>query len=151
MTFSPVADTSATSREPNTNYGADDRLEVDGSATKIAYLRFNVAGLNGAVQSARLRLNVVNGSSFGGTVYSISNNSWGEDTLTFNNKPVIDGPALGVLGPVNVGDIVELDVTPAIDGNGIFSFAIDSSNRNGADYRSREDLTNPPELIINTE
>jgi hypothetical protein len=49
---------------------------------------------------------------------------------------------------VRVGDIVELDVTVAISGNGTYSFAMDSNKSNGADYRSREAGTNPPALII---
>jgi hypothetical protein len=57
---------------------------------------------------------------------------------------------LDTLGKVVVGDIVELDVTPAIDKNGIYSFAIVSDKANGADYLSREDLENPPKLIIRT-
>ena len=150
VTFTPVADTYVTSSSPNTNYGSRTTLQVDGSPTQIAYLRFNVTGLSGPVQSARLRLEVTNASSFGGTIYSISNNSWGESTVTFNTRPVIDGPALAALGKVAVGDIVELDVTAAIPGNGTYSFAMDSNNSNGADYRSREAVTNPPVLIITT-
>ena len=110
-----------------------------------------MTGLSGTVQSARLRLEVVNRSSFGGTIYSIYDNSWDERTVTFNTRPVIDGPALDALGIVEVGDIVELDVTAAITGDGIYSFAMDSNVTNGADYRSREDLTNPPTLIITTD
>ena len=150
LTFTPVADTFVNSNSPNTNYGSRTTLEVDGSPIKIAYLRFSVTGLSGAVQSARLRLEVVDASSFGGTIYSISNNTWGERTVTYNTRPVIDGPALAALGKVAVGNIVELDVTAAIFGNGTYSFAMDSNNSNGADYRSREAGTNPPLLIITT-
>ncbi len=91
-----------------------------------------MTGLSGTVQSARLRLEVVNRSGFGGTIYSISDNSWDEDTVTFDTRPVIDGPALDALGKVRVGDIVGLDVTAAITGDGIYSFAIDSNDTDGA-------------------
>ena len=150
VTFTPVADTFVNSNSPTKNFGAAPTLQVDGSPTQIAYLRFNVTGLSGAVQSARLRLEVVNASGFGGSIYSISDNSWGEGTVTFDTRPVIDGPALAALGKVAVGDIVELDVTAAIPGNGTYSFAMDSNNSNGADYRSREAVTNPPVLVITT-
>ncbi|MGI0012748.1 MAG: DUF7594 domain-containing protein [Nitrososphaera sp.] len=149
-TFTPVADTYVNSSSPNTNYGSRTTLQVDGSPTQITYLRFNVTGLSGVVQSARLRLEVVNPSSFGGTIYSMSNNTWGETTVTFNTRPAIDGPARDVLGAVALGAIVELDVTAAIPGNGTYSFAMDSNNSNGAGYRSREAVTNPPLLIITT-
>jgi len=99
------------------------------------------------VQSARLRLKVVDASVFGGTIYPISNNSWGETTVTYNTRPVIDGPALSALGAVSVGDIVEFDVTAAISGNGTYNFATASNNSDGVYYRSRE-TSNPPLLII---
>jgi hypothetical protein len=151
VTLTPVADTFVSSSKPNINYGSTMVLEVDGSPIKITYLRFDVAGLSGAVQSARLRLQAVNGSGVGGTLYSLFNNSWNENTVTYNTRPIIDGPVLGVLGPVSIGSIVEIDVTSAISGNGTYSFAIDSNSSNGAHYRSREDLSNPPVLIITTE
>ena len=150
VTFTPVADTYVNTNSPNTNYGSRTTLQVDSSPTKIAYLRFNVTGLSGAVQSARLRLEVVDASVFGGTIHSISNNSWGEKTVTYNTRPAIDGPALAALGAAAVGNIVELDVTAAIPGNGTYSFAIDSNSSNGVYYRSREDVINPPLLIITT-
>ena len=148
VAFYPVADASVNGRRSSANNGSSSSLEVDGSPAKIAYMRFNVAGLTGAVQSARVRLHVTNASSFGGTIYSISNNTWNESSLNFNNRPAIDGAALDALGKVNVGDIVELDVTDAIGGNGVFSFAIDSSSSNGAIYGSRESSNGAPELII---
>ena len=150
VTFTPVADTFVNSNSPNTNYGSRATLEIDGSPIKIAYLRFIVTGLSGTVQSARLRLQVVDPSGFGGTIYSISNTTWVETTVTYNTRPLIDGPARGQLGKVAVGDIVELDVTAAINGNATYNFAMDSNNSNGADYRSREAGTNPPLLIITT-
>jgi len=150
VTFTPVADTYVNSNSPNTNYGSRATLQIDSEPTKIAFLRFNVTGLNGAVQSARLRLQVVDASVFGGTIYSISNNTWGERTVTYNTRPVIDGPALSALGKVAVGDIVEFDVTAAIPGNGTYNFVIDTNNSNGVYYRSREDVINPPQLIITT-
>jgi len=147
VTFTPVADTFVHSGNPTTNFGAATTLQVDGSPTKIAYVRFNVTGLSGPVQSARLRLKVVDASVFGGTIYPISNNSWGETTVTYNTRPVIDGPALSALGAVSVGDIVEFDVTAAISGNGTYNFATASNNSDGVYYRSRE-TSNPPLLII---
>ena len=51
---------------------------------------------------------------------------------------------------MNAGDVVELDVTAAISGDGTYSFAIRSHISNGAGYRSRQDAINPPELVITT-
>jgi hypothetical protein len=151
VTFTPVADAAVHSNNPTTNYGSVTILSVDGSPTRISYLRFEVTGVTGAVQSARIRLNCLNGSAFGGTAHSLSNIVWSEDTITYNTKPVIDGPALFTQGQVDVGDVVELDVTPAIGGDGIYSFAIVSDNNDGVRYGAREDLINQPILRIITD
>src|SRR3972149_5756015 len=150
VTFNPEADTFVNSNSANANYGSRTPLQIDGSPIQIAYLRFNVTGLSGAVQSARLRLEVVDAGTFGGTLYSMSDISWGETTVTYNTRPVIDGLTLGKLGAVAVGAIVEFDVTAAISGNGRYSFAMDSNNSNGVYYRSREAEINPPALVITT-
>jgi hypothetical protein len=146
----PIADTSVDSQSPSSNYGTDVELEVDGSPTKITYLRFDVTGLNGTVQSARLSFDCVNDGPFGGTIHSVSDNSWDENTITFDTRPDIDGPALDTVGAVAVGDIVEFDVTPSVGGNGIYSFAIVPDSTKRVKYRSREDSINPPALIITT-
>jgi hypothetical protein len=148
-TFSPAADATVIISSPARNYGSRSYLEVDASSEKISYLRFNVSGLSGTVVSARIQLKCINKSSFGGTIYGISDTSWQELTVTWDNQPGIDGLARDVLGVVSVGDIVELDVTAVVTGNGTYNFAMDSDNNDGADYYSREGL-NPPGLIITT-
>jgi hypothetical protein len=150
-TFTSVADAAVHSNDPAANYGFETTLSVDGSPTRIAYLRFEVTGITGAVQSARIRLNCVNGSAFGGTIHSLSDIDWVEGTITYDTQPVIDGPALFAQGQVDEGDVVEMDVTPAISGDGIYSFAIVSNINNGVRYRSREDTISPPALIIISE
>jgi hypothetical protein len=150
LALSPIADASVNSWYPAQNYGTQSNLEVDARPVTRSYLRFDVNGLNGDVVSAHIRLECINPSPVGGSIYAISNNSWQETTVTYANRPAIDGYALDSLGAVSVGDIVELDVTAAISGNGTYNFAMDSNNNNGADYRSREDLTYPPTLFITT-
>jgi hypothetical protein len=144
----PVADTSVNSGSPSSNYGTDLTLQVDGSPTKITYLRYGVTGLTGTVQSARLSFECVNNGSAGGTIHAISDNSWDENTVTFDTRPVVDGAILDTVGAVAVGDIVEFDVTPAVGGNGVYSFAIVPDSTNRVEYRSREDSTNQPVLVI---
>jgi hypothetical protein len=150
LTFTAIADTVVFSDRPANNYGDKTIFVVDASPVKISYLRFEVTGLSGTVISARVRLQCTSASQFGGTIYSISDNGWQEYTVTYDTRPVIDGPALDSLGLVLVDDVVELDVTSAITGNGTYNFALDSSDDNNAAYRSREDGLNPPVLIITT-
>jgi spore coat protein U-like protein len=144
-----VADATVKNNNPTRNYGSRSDLEVDANSIKIIYFRFNVSGLSGTVVSARIQLECTNQSPFGGTIYDISDTSWQERTVTWENRPAVDGLAQDALGAVSVGDIVELDVTAVVTGNGTYNFAMDSNNNNGADYYSREGL-NPPVLILTT-
>jgi hypothetical protein len=130
-------------------------MSIVGGATaeKQAFIRFTVSGLpNGAlVQSAKLRLVVTNDSTGGGDFRSIGDTSWAEN-ITWNTKPAIDGSLRASVGAVAVGDIVVVDLTGAIGGNGSYSFAITlpSSNSNTVGYATRENTTaaNRPQLII---
>src|SRR5215210_243118 len=56
--FEPAADARVEEANPSTNYGIETRLKTDGDAglTVESYLRFDVAGVVGAVRSAKLRL-----------------------------------------------------------------------------------------------
>jgi hypothetical protein len=148
VTVYPVADTTVDSNDPSGNYGSSTKLGVDGSPIKITYLRFDVTGIDRAVQSARLRLAVRGASSSGGTIHTISDNSWDENTVTFDTRPVVDGAALDTMGAVAVGDTIEFDITGTINENGIYSYAINSEISDGASYYSREKSAYQPELII---
>ncbi len=147
--LSPVADSYVEERFPNATHGSEDRIHVDAHFPQMAYLRFDLTGLTGVVQSAIIELKVKNASNTGGTIHSVSNTSWDENTLTFNNRPIIDGPALDTLGSVVKNEIVQVDVTQAINGGGLYSFAIVTDSSNGVQYQSREGVTGMPTLIIN--
>ncbi len=150
FTFVPVADVSVSEQIPTVSFGWSSVLQVDGSPAKVIYLKFNVTGLSGAVRSVSLRLYCVDSSTSGGTLYSLSDTGWSENALTFSNRPPVDGQLLADVGPVNVGETVELDVTSAIHGSGVYSFAFVSANRDGADYSSRENSNHSPVLLIET-
>lgn len=119
------------------------------------YLKFNISGLSGSVQSAKLRLYVVDGGNDGGAIYSVSNNysgtstPWLESGLRWNNAPAISGSPLASAGAVSVGQTVELDVTAAITGNGVYSVAMRNNSSNTVGYRSKQG-SNPPVLVIQT-
>jgi hypothetical protein len=119
------------------------------------YLKFNVTGLSGTVESAKLRLYVANASDDGGAIYTVSNNyegtttEWTESGLNWDNAPAIGGTALSVVGVASVGNWIELDVTTAISGDGIYSFGLKNASSDVVNYSSKEGA-NPPELVIAT-
>ena len=154
LTFVPPHDAWVRSSSPNSNFGARPELTVrSGNQTARSYLKFNVSGLTGAVQSATLRLRVIDAGPDGGSVFAVSNNlagtstPWTESVLTWNNAPAPGGNALDAAGSVSVNTWVELDVTAAVTGNGTYSFALTGSSNNVVEYSSSEGA-NPPQLVV---
>jgi len=151
-TFTPVADTYVQSTSPTTNYGTDSQITVDNSPVRRLFLKFTVSGVSGTVSNAKLRLHVDDigngGSPSGGTFKAMTNTTWSETGVTWNNQPAIDGATLGSLGSVSRNTWYEIDVTAAVTGNGTYSFAGTTANSDGAYYDSRETGTTAPQLVI---
>ncbi|QKZ21068.1 DNRLRE domain-containing protein [Streptomyces chartreusis] len=151
-TISPTADTYVQDSTPSTNYGTSSQLTVDNSPVRQSFLKFNVSGLTQAVTSAQLRIRVTGSgnSSNGGTWKSMTDTTWSETGVTWNNKPAIDGATVASLGSVTNNQWVEIDVTSVVPGNGTFSFGGTSTSSNGAYYDSRESAADAPQLVITT-
>jgi len=155
LSFTPFQDAYVRSSTPTTTYGSVSalRLRKSGSESLNSYLKFEVSGLTGAMQSVTLRLYVTDAGSDGGSVYAVSNNylgtntSWVQSGLNWSNAPEISGTALASVGAVTVGSWVEVDVTAAITGNGIFSFGLKNNSSNAVYYSSQEG-SNKPVLIV---
>ncbi|MCA9994504.1 MAG: DNRLRE domain-containing protein [Anaerolineales bacterium] len=155
LTANPIDDAHVKSDSPTSNYGSLDtlRLRETSDPRYHSYLKFEVAGLVGSVQSATLRLYVTDASDDGGSVYAVSNNyadnsaAWVEGGLTWNNAPALPATPLDSVGTTAVGQWAEWDVTTAVSGNGTFSFGLNSNSSNSAIYTSSEG-SNPPQLVI---
>jgi hypothetical protein len=158
ITFAPSHDTYVSSSSPATNYGTAStvREKTSSSETFYAYFKFNVTGLSGTMRSAKLRLYVTNASPNGGSVYLVQNaylgtiTPWVETGLLWGNAPSISGTPLSSVGTVSVGQWVEFDVTPAIVGDGTYSFGLKNNNSDAVYYSSKESsgTTNDPQLLI---
>lgn len=148
LSFTPVADSYADERSPASNYGSNSDLRVGGGAAeRIAYLKFEVSGIEGEVVSATLTLTCMNASVEGGGSIYLVGSDWQEDTLTWENRPNVSGEPLDSLGAVSVGLTYDLEVAKAIAGNGTHSFALSSQFNDGAGYDSREE-SSPPVLKV---
>lgn len=150
VSFGAEADTYVAKTSPKTNYGSKPTLLSDADPVNGAYLRFTVSGVEGTVDSARLRLWVTNASGNGPAVYPTAA-SWSESAATWNVRPARTGPVLDDLGSVNAGRFVDLDVSDVVNGNGTFSFELAAGSKDGADFASRESSTadQRPQLIVN--
>jgi len=146
--FAATADTYVDSDHPNTNYGASDRLTVDGSQVQEAFIKFDVSGVDGVVTAAAIQLHVMNASpNSGGSIAQMSDANWSESGVTYNNRPAISGVILSTLGAVQRGGVVTFDVSQATIQNGVVSFGIISHQHDEAGYASREH-GDGPELIL---
>jgi hypothetical protein len=147
--FEADADAYVAKTSPKTNYGSKPTLLTDGDPINGSYLRFTVSGLEGTVNSARLRLWGTNGSGNGPTVYPTAI-PWSESAVTWNTRPARTGPVLDDLGSVKAGQFVDLDVSGVVDGNGTFSFELAAGSTDGADFASSEASTagQRPQLIL---
>src|SRR5207247_1005597 len=128
-----------TASTDNVNYNSPE------ATTGKPWVALTAAPDRGCVQhvaGAHLQLQVANltnsGSVTGGAIHAITNCSWNELTMTWNTQPAIEGPALMTLGAVAAGQIADFDVTPAIPGDGVYCFAIDTASTDSAIYNSRE-------------
>ena len=151
QTFLAEDDAHVRSTSAASNYGALTTIRVrqgDASTpdTYNTYLRFSVSGLGGLPSNARLRLFVTDASPDGGSVWSTAS-SWAQGTITWNTAPGFSGAPVAPSAATVLGAWREVDVTPAITGNGAFSFALASASTNSAIYSSREGA-NPPQLVV---
>jgi hypothetical protein len=151
-TFAASADATVTTKSPTLNFGSDGELRVrspgDNARDYRSYLKFDVTGLEGTVDSATLRLWATDESHDGGDVHVVGD-AWSESAITWDNAPSIGSPPVAAAGAVVAGAWVELDVTGAVTGNGTHSFALrsQSATANTVIYDSREG-SNPPELVV---
>ena len=122
---------------------------MDGSHFVRSYLRFNVQKLSGRLTRATLRIYASSAASSGCVANTVSDNTWTETGITYNNAPPIGG-ALGSSGSFGSGVWITMDVTAHITGNGTFSIALTTPGSTAVSLSSREAGTNRPQLIIQT-
>lgn len=148
--FEPVADSWSDPSNPSVTHGTDPELRAGGDGSgglgRIIFLRFDVQGV-GQVQSAKLYLKAMNAGG-GGDIRSVSDNTWSEAGLSHQNKPAHDSQVIDSLGSVQIDGVYFFDVTSAVQGNGLHSFAITSTLTDGSGYNSREHPGTHPELVI---
>ena len=147
VVFTPAADARVDAGLPDTNFGTTKALLVDETPVeRQAYVRFDVTGLSGTVESARLRLFAYDGSADGPAVAAAATD-WDERTVTWSARPPTLGAALADTGAVATGTWLELDVTAAVTGNGAYAFALLPTSGDGVDMYSK-DSPQPPQLVV---
>ena len=149
LVLHPTQDARVKSTSPAHNYGIEDSLRTRFGSDGIhyrSYLQFSVSGLVLPPLSARLRLYNSDGSNDGGTLFAVAT-TFDEKKLTWQNAPACTGTPIAVSGVVKAATWVELDVTSAVRGDGVYDFCLASASSDSAIYSSKEG-TQPPELVI---
>ncbi len=149
FTFNSAADSYVNASAPTSNYGTATQIRVDASPVVNSYLKFNVQGSSAPIASAKLRIYANTSSTAGLQVYGVSDTSWGETSITYNNAPSI-GSLGGSIGSFTGSTWITVDVTPLITGNGIFSLAVKGVDGTAISLASRESGAKAPQLIITT-
>ena len=149
FTFAPVADAYVYSVNPTTNFGALTVLRADASPDMRSYLRFQLQGLTGTVRRATLRIFANSASTSGINIHSVSEDTWSEWTIHYNNAPSF-GSAIGSFSPVGAGSWISIDVTAYITGNGTYNLALTTPGSTAISFASRQAGANAPQLIVET-
>jgi len=151
------ADTYVRGSTPSSNFGAATTLYTDKASAsdpgdKHAYYRFTVTGTRKIV-SAKVRTWVTDGSVAGPQIFSTSS-SWGERTMTWNNRPAPIGGALSRnTGPVPTGAYISYDVSPAVTANGTYAFVTTTASTDATIVAARENtaVNRPPLLELRVD
>ena len=153
VTLTPIDDAFVDVNSPDDNFGGSSIIDLktpaSGYITKQGYLKFNIPAYAGTITDATLRLHTVrtNPLQGGASVYGVSDTSWDEDTITWNNQPGIDGDfiASGEVAALSWGDF---DLSSYITENGFHSLGlirgVSISNRS-VDSKESD---HAPELVI---
>ncbi|MDB5001513.1 MAG: C-terminal target protein [Mucilaginibacter sp.] len=144
----------------STNYGSDTTLIIKGSTvsnyTRFSFLKFSIGNITN-VTSAKLRVygyNTENTKAINVSCFGVTNNSWTESAITFNNAPTTFTSMLSSAAVNNSAKYIELDVTGFVKtqlaADKIVSLLVkDQANQNSTlQLNSKEALYNKPQLVI---
>jgi hypothetical protein len=153
VALSPIDDTYIDESNPTDVFGSVLELSVDGGNYEIPFLKFDLSSVSAPVKVAMLKLYITNGADGEPQfVYGVSDNSWTESTLTWNNAPAL-GEEIGMTTGGESGGILYIEVTDYINGKlgGLASLAIQTEETNSMRFNSSEASYFPVQLVLFNE
>jgi len=151
ITLAPVADAYVDSSQPTVNFGTNGQIRVDGSPVVRGYLRFDLSAVPGTITGATLRVYATSGSTAGHAVYSVTDTTWDERTMTWNTAPAIGASSVGGSGPITANTWTAVDVSSLVSGNTPLSMSMVGINTTAIAYVSKDTTTlpaNKPQLVV---
>jgi hypothetical protein len=144
-----VADSYVNASSPTANYGTQTQLRADNSPVVRSYLRFNVQNLTGRITRVTLRIYANSALSQGIDARGVTDNSWTESGINYNNAPAVGG-VLGSSGSIAANTWKTIDVTSFVTGNGVFNLAVTTNSSTAVSLASRQAGANAPQLVVET-
>jgi glucose/arabinose dehydrogenase len=138
VTFDVAADARVEEGYPDTNFGTSSKLRATNGPPMEAYLRFTLAGITGAVQSAKLHIYDSNDATNNGPAVYAAPSSWTETGITWNNRPARTGVPSDNKVAIAKATWVEYDVSPLVTENGDITFVLVGDSTDGANFASKE-------------
>lgn len=132
----------------------DVKDDAPGDYQRIGYIKFTAAGLS-SVTNARLRLYGSAASIATVCIYALSDDSWMETELNYNNKPAFstlqDTKTITTAAQYYEFDVTNFVQAEVAAGYSTFSFAISGANLQdiSISFNSRESASNNPTLSVN--
>jgi hypothetical protein len=152
-TLTPIADTYVNSASPTTNNGTKPNIYVDADGISQSYLKFDLSAVSGTVTSVTLNIYAASSQSTGYRVFNVGDTTWGETTLTWNNKPAFDATSSGASGKVAIG-WTSVTLPPSLVQSalgGMLSLGLDTTNTQNLKLDAREaGASLAPQLVITT-
>jgi len=146
------------------NYGTETFIKVKLNSTasnnRRGYLRFSLGNVGPTVTSAKLRLyGVATTNTKNVGVHAVSNTTWGETTITFNNAPAMISPAIQTRPITTTAAYVEWDVTAYVQAQrtanatavSLGLLTTSSFPDTETNINSRENTANKPILIMSSK
>jgi len=154
LTIPVLEDHSVHKWEADKHAEDDTVLDIEGDENgefnEGFYLKFNINGIPDGyeIDEALIYLycdypkypNAAEGG--GGDIYYVEDNDWSENTITWNNKPPFSKEKMDSQGIIKRGNWYRLNVSTVVKGNGTYSFAVMSINKDGGHYLSKEGAKN---------
>ncbi len=150
------------SGNPANNYGQSKKLEVRNSnyssVYRHSYLKFGLGDVpaDSNVFSAKLRLTSASTGTFTDQAQFVQDDSWGETSITYNNKPA-GGDVLGTWSMPSAENSVDLDIRSQFNtelaGDKKLSMVLTSQTTNNVShyYYAKENGGGKPKIVVYTK
>ena len=144
--YQPTDDAYVVSWEPGENFGSTTRLIVE--QYEVSYLKFSVPDVGLGVNNAYLRI-TCSAEGDTATIRSVGSNDWNEESITWNNKPLMGGVITGISSPEE-GVQYDVDVSSWISAPGTYSIGMNAPTRSICMFYSKEynNSSERPYLVV---